>query len=235
MMTRNRQILLVTVLALSALPATAAMVTVEDPSGGSDYTVTYDDTQTGLYGAPQLRNNTIFFLPSNFYAESLNGGGDALTHSTIQLTLNALTPGFSFDQFNVLERGDYLLNGPGAEVDVEGQITVFDPDDAFNYYSTFFGADAPTDINDNDLHSWTASANIDASSGWIAGSTEVQLTLENLLQASTEFAGTTAFIEKKFSGIAISVNRSPIPAPAALWLLGSAVIGMAGLRRESGN
>lgn len=207
--------------------AVAMPVEVRDITGASDFYLVYDDEEAGLFGTPTLRNNTIFFVPSGFVATSNNGAGLVDTFSTIQLSLIAETPGFTFDQFILQERGDYRLIGSDAWVDVDGRMQVFDPNDSFNFASTDIVADMPLTNASGRLEDWTASAAI---TGWASGVREVNMTLENLLTAFTSEFGSGAFIEKKFEGVRVQVN--PVPLPAALWLLAPALLAL-GRRRKS--
>ena len=96
-----------------------------------------------------------------------------------------------------------------------------------------FDAGALT-VNTNTPVAWSAGAFIDLADtiGW-ATDTEVTVTLENLLTATTlnSGVGETALIEKKFEGVAITVN--PVPIPGAVWLLGSALGLLGWMRRKA--
>lgn len=212
-----------TVLA-ATLSTSAFAAQITDPTGASDFYIEYNEATGELFGTPFLRNNTIFFLPSEFFAESTNGEGPVNTFDTIQLHLIATTPGFSFDSFSLNEEGDYKLDGADASVQVDGRMMVRDFNNPTMSISTAINADAPLTIASGRLEDWTASASIDASTGWMAGLTDVNLTLENFLTAETTQFGSVAFIEKKFEGVRIDVN--PVPLPGALWLFAPALLAL---------
>lgn len=213
--------------------ATAAPVEVTDPN--SDFKIIYDDSTTGPFGTPFLSNNTIFFLPDNFVAMSANGDGEMVTNDTVQLHLIATTPGFTFDSFDLREEGDYRLLGGGSSVSVGGEMIVRDWNFPFVSASDAILPDAPltmtSDADPNVFPRWNASAMIDASTGWAAGVDEVALTIENILTASSFQFGSSAFIEKKFAGVEITVN--PVPVPAAFWLFAPALLALWRRRRNS--
>ncbi len=212
--------------------AWAALVTIP----GTDFDVVYDNTSLGLFGAPSLSGDTIFFTPVTFAATSSNGAGTQLTNSTINLRLVA-KPGFSFGQIQLLERGDYTLNGAGSSVNAGGQLSAFDINDPINAFGSQFitvsGA-TPLTINDALFHPWRAGANLDVSSDPFSQPRELNVTLENVLTATTQpnVSPSLAFIEKKFAGAPISLQVLAVPLPAALWLFGSGLLVLVPLLRR---
>jgi hypothetical protein len=202
--------------------AHAGLVTVVDPLGNSDFTVTYDDAQAGPFGTPFLSNNTIYFVPNDFSAQSANGDGLGALSDSFAMRLDAITDGFSLDQFDLQEEGDYILNGDDAFVAASGELRVFAADDPGN---TFIDAleTGPLNMQSPNFETvdWTGSAAIGAADGW-TGATSVWVTVENILIANTSEQGSYAFIEKKFEGVAITV--STVPLPPALWLFGAALL-----------
>ena len=60
--------------------------------------------------------------------------------------------------------------------------------------------------------------------------TSILFQIQNNLTANTTASGETAFIQKKSVPIQISV--ATIPVPAAIWLFGSALVGLAILKRK---
>lgn len=207
--------------------AAADEVVVSDP--GSNFDLIYDSDQLGLFGTPTLVNNTVFFTPTSFFALSEDGApplGDGVetTHSTITFRLVAKDDKMVLHDFRVQANGDYRLDGAGASVDVDGQIRLFDPENSFVQYTDPLVPQSNLAINDGNSHDWTATAAITN----FPGSNEVVVTLQNILTASTTLLGTSAFIEKKFEGIQITV----VPIPAAAWLFGSGLVGLGLMRRR---
>ena len=226
--------LIATIAMLVTMPASAALQTLT----GSNFDLIYDDTKLGLFGAPSLLGNNIFFTPNNFKAESLNGAGIATNNSTINGMQLIAKNGFQFGAIDLTEFGDYLMRDAESFVAVNGQLRAFD---GANFAATntstslILSALTPLNIVDGTNHDWLASASItDATlskagiSGWLSNASVVNITVENLLTAYTE-AGPgpeQAFIEKKAVGVGLLVT-SAVPEPnvwsslsAGLLLLG---------------
>jgi hypothetical protein len=209
--------------------ACAALPAFDTTLSGTDFDVLYDSTRLDLFGSPSLSGDTIFFTPTGFSATSLNGAGSQLTHATIDFEL-AAKPGFNFAQLQVVERGDYQLSGMGSTVKVTGQLSAFDPNNPINAFGFQFMAvpgSTPLTLNDGDLHPWQAGASLDVSHDPFSRPHALNVTLENLLTATTApgAAGSVAFIEKKFAGAPISSLDVPaVPLPGALWLFGSGLL-----------
>ncbi|NNF16622.1 MAG: hypothetical protein HKN70_07725 [Gammaproteobacteria bacterium] len=210
-----------------AFNAQSATIVVTDP--GSDFKVTYDDSEAGAFGTLVLVNNTIFFVPDDFTAESANGAGQAFISETLNLQLDATTQGFTFDSFFLYEEGDYIVDGVGTEVSASGEMRVRDAFFPFNSALSEFDFFASGD-GGTGTQQWSGSTSIDGSSGWAPGTTSVLLTLQNVLTADSMSSGELAFIQKKFEGVQISVNE--VPLPAGVWLFSSALLGFIGLRRQ---
>jgi len=209
-----------------ASAASADEVTVSDP--GSSFDLIYDTDNLGLFGVPTLVNNTVFFTPTTFFALSNDGippAGDGVetTNSTVVFRLVAKDPSTLLQNFQVQANGDYLLDGLGTEVDVDGQIRLFDPEDPFNQFTDHLTTSSDLTIADGNTHDWVATAALGFS-----GANEVVITLQNILTASTTLIGSSAFIEKKFEGVQITV----VPIPAAAWLFGSGLLGLGLMRRR---
>jgi len=203
---------------------------------GDDVIFTYDDTTP--FGTATVIGNSIFFSPTTFKAESLNGEGPVTMNETLQIDILVTTPGFVLDSFLLAEQGDYKLNGTGASVSANGQFRVMSltknisPIFPFPFQDDEFFDAGPLTVNTNTPVAWSASAaiNLADTTGWNTD-TEVRTTIENLLTATTlnSGVGETALIEKKFSGVGIIIN--PVPIPGAVWLFGSA-LGLLGWLRH---
>ncbi len=203
---------------------------------GDDVKFTYDDSS--LFGTATVVGNSIFFLPTTYKAESLNGDGVVTTNVTIQINVEVITEGFALRELQMVEEGDYFLSGEGASVQQSGQIAVTSLTQICGGLipcrnTMLFGA-GPLTVQ-NALTEWSAEAGINLGDNPDWGSdTRVTITLENLLTATTRNPGVgeQAFIEKKFSAIGLLVNAVPIPVPAAFWLFGSALTWLALKRRK---
>lgn len=217
-----------------ASPSFAAIQTIY----GTDFDLIYDDTKLGLFGAPSLAGNNIFFTPNNFKAESLNGEGVVTNNSTINGMQLVAKNGFKFGSIDLTEFGDYLMRDAESFVSINGQLRAFDGANfaATNTSSSLIvSALTPLNIIDGNNHDWEASASITNATasksgliGWLSNANIVNITVENLLTAYTE-AGSgpeQAFIEKKAVGVGLLVT-SAVPEPgvwsslsAGLFLLG---------------
>ena len=211
--------------------ANAAIVT----KFGTDVKFTYDDST--LFGDANVVGNNIFFLPTSFSAESLNGAGAVSANSTLVVTVEATTVGYSMNRFLLIEQGDYFLNGTGASVSGGGQLRVTSNTTNCLVPPVPFA----TPCTDNDTFTidpmtvqgaftdWDVLAAVDLAdtADWLSD-TSVKMMLENRLTATTFNVGEEAFIEKKFGAVGITV----IPVPAAVWLFGSGLMGLLGWSRR---
>jgi len=211
--------------------ANAAIVT----KFGTDVKFTYDNST--FFGDATVVGNNIFFLPTSFSAESLNGAGAVSINDTVVVTIEATTVGYSMSEFLLIEQGDYFLNGSGASVSGGGQLRI--SSNTTNCLQSPIPFAMPCTDNDTfnidpmtvqgAFTDWEilAAVNLGDTSDWLSD-TSVQMTLENRLTATTFALGEEAFIENKFVAIGITV----IPVPAAVWLLGSGLIGLFGWSRR---
>jgi hypothetical protein len=212
----------------------AALVTAP----GIDIQFTYDDST--LFGTGTVVGNSIFFLPTNFLAESYDGAGldTAAQTLTIDVELIDSESTFVMTDFHMLEDGDYRLRGAGADVDASGMFAVTSASgETCGFFAcrdtSFFNAGPLVDTG-GALAAWSASDDIFLSWG---SDTSVALTLQNDLLAETTSDGEIAFIQKKFGAIGVSVNEEvppapTIPVPPAVWLFGSGLLGLIGIARR---
>lgn len=209
--------------------AFAASVTL----AGTTVNFTFDDALLGLFGPANVSGNTLYFTPVAFEAQSLNGAGFALANDTMNIQV-AAHDGWSFAGMGLLERGDYLLFGTGSMVDVAGQIRAFDLANPFTELTASIGAAAPLDLPGIPTHNWQADAALDLSA-WNDART-LNVTVQNLLLASTGVSPSLAFIEKKFVGLTpamLAVTPVPEADTYAMMLAGLGLVGWIARRRRS--
>jgi len=206
-----------------ASPINAATVT----KIGTDVNFTYDDAT--LYGAGWVVGNKLFFLPTDFENESTDGSNPGVVTDTLNILVSQNTnTSFFIDSIEVAESGDYLLNGAGSSVAASLFTSVT---------SLTIGA-SPTNtvleqtgtINspqDGSTNLW----NLTNTNDWAwENETSILFQIQNNLTANTTASGETAFIQKK--NVPIQISVATIPVPAAVWLFGSALVGLALFKRR---
>jgi len=222
--------ILFTCSALFAATPNAAIVTLN----GTDVSFTYDDSTA--FGTANVVNNSIFFQPTNFIAESLNGAGAVSLRETLIIDVQATSAGYNMSSFLLAEQGDYELTGAGSSVSASGRLGVTSITSTCGLFlpcndASIFNV-ANTDLDTiGTLTAWSGSTSVNLADtiGWGSDSS-VQLSLQNNLLATTLNDGESAMIQKKFGAIGITVN--PVPVPAALWLFGSGLIGLAAFAKR---
>ncbi len=222
-MSPYKHLLLVALMSFFTASASAAVVF------GDDVKFTYDDST--LYGTAMTVGNSIFFLPTNFRAESNNGEGVVPLSETLNITVEVLTPNYTITDFALAEAGDYFLDGAGASVTASGRLQLTSGTTSCGIFpctteSTFNVAGLTVQ---NATTNWSSGTSIDLSSvgGWGSDSV-VYAQIQNNLSATTlnEGVGEQAWIQKKQQLVGLEVTV--IPLPAAVWLLLSA-LGVTGL------
>lgn len=223
----------------AAVPAHATIVTVV----GTHFDLRYDDTKLGLFGAPSLVGDQLFFTLSTFAASSANGAGLVSTNSTISGIELVAKNGYGFGSVSLSEFGDYTLSGSNSSVQVLGQLRGFNVANASFTQTTAnlaLSPLTPLTLADGANHDWLAGATLDASTpvlplpgftNVIASRPDVMgLILENRLSAYTDAAQgglLQAFIEKKVAGVVLTV--SPVPETGT-WLSFGTGLCLLGLR-----
>jgi hypothetical protein len=204
---------------------------------GTDFDVVYDSSLMGLFGSPTLSGNTLFFTPTNFVAESLNGAGEVLTRSTINVQIIAHN-NTAITSLGLTELGDYKLKGANSAVDVSGETRAFAISNPSIREVQHITSNSNLTINDGKTHDWEASSFISLTTPKWQGVTSINYTLENILDAYTEITDVgpkLAFIEKKFAGTSISLVVTTVPEADtyAMLLAGMGIMGMI-FRRKLG-
>ena len=199
---------------------------------GNAVDFSFDDGLLGLFGPANVSGDTLYFTPTGFQAKSLNGIGFALANDTVDIKVSAHN-GWSFTGMGLTERGDYLLLGAGSTADVAGQIRAFDVASPLVDLTANIGASAPLTLPGVPTHNWEANAALDLAA-W--GDAKVlNVTVENLLLASTGAASSLAFAEKKFVALTpLMALAAPIPEAEiyAMMLAGLGLVGLRTMRRR---
>jgi hypothetical protein len=177
---------------------------------------------------PIVVGDQLYFFPNTFASSSSNGSADT-TSGTLQMTLTA-TSGY-LQEVRISEVGDYSLTGEGGvgtQAHISGLLTV-----------TPLGPGGVQTDFESEIYQLPSDSSGPVSLEWvilfsIPYPTMAILNFNNNLQTSSEESPfTTAFIQKKVvDGPSIGISVNPIPVPGAIWLLGSGLITLLGVRRR---
>lgn len=204
---------------------------------GENFDVIYNPATVGLFGAPTIGGNTVFFTPTDFKAESLNGAGTFTSSQTVSFDI-VPHANYKVTGSNLIERGDYLLRNASSRVDVQGQLRGFAIGNPTLEVTDSIVASGPMSVL-NVSTNWTATSFLNLTN-LLAVHTGYRITIENILIAHTDpnAAGIRqALIEKKFIGDAVglqffgTVNAVPEPQTYALFLAGFGLLGFVARRR----
>lgn len=228
------------VLALTAAMAAGVAQAVPVTIAGTTVSFTFDSDLAGLFGAPSVLGDTIYFTPTSFKAQSFNGAGIVSTSQTFNIAVSA-NPGYFVSTVSLNEDGDYYNIGAGTGVGVGGKLIVRDLEAPLNpsASSSILPAaplTAVTSLSGFETTNWTANAGVTIPAGWGGAdgfANGVNVTIQNILLASSADLGTAAFIEKKFAGIAIVTSPVPEPHAYILFLAGLGLIGFMAIRRSA--
>src|SRR5574340_127478 len=205
---------------------------------GTSVSFTFDSALSGLFGAPTVTGDALFFTPTTYKAQSYNGTGFASASQTFNITVNA-NPGYQVSAVSLTEDGDYFNIGTGSSVAVGGKFYARDLESPLTPAATskIKSSASLTDMTsmaDFETTDWASHANIAIPAGWggadgiVRG---VNVTIENILLASSTALGDAAFIEKKFAGLYVVTAPVPEPETYAMLLVGLGLVGFAVRRR----
>jgi hypothetical protein len=196
----------------------------------------YDETQAAIasLGAPFRVGDTMQFLPASFLVLSASGAGPAQATASFVFERIFSVGGGEIVELQVTEEGDYEIVGSGT-VSASLQLTArsnLAPE-------TAVGTAVFDDSNDSaGAQLWTTTASVAPASAFLGAATDIEFTIDNLLQASASGSGDLAWLQKKF---VVSVGEAgpatSVPLPGAAWLFSigmtmSAWLG--GARRRTG-
>lgn len=217
---------------------TAAAVPVT--LAGTTVSFTFDSALTGLFGAATVSGDSIFFTPTNFKVFSSNDGFEPISQTfNIAVTANA---GYQIAGANLTESGDYYninTSGPLEGVAVSGQLRLVDLEAPLtpavtSAINTSAPLTATTTLAGFATTNWTASASAAVPLGWGGQDgipTAVNVTIQNILIASSLNLSSAAFIEKKFAGLDMVTTPVPEAETYAMFLAGLGLIGFMARRR----
>lgn len=207
----------------------AAMVSLE----GDNVRFTFDDST--VFGSAYVVGDSLMFAPTDFSAEALNNSGLVTRNGTLNIRVELLNGAKgSITGLSLLEQGDYEVDGTGNAVDVDGRFQVSSLTQTggsglpLNYSAQFDAGDLDAD---NVLTGWEVSEylSLSDSAGWGSDSA-LLVQVQNTLEALARHCGSQAFVQKNF--VALGVDVTPVPLPAAGWLFGAALAGLAARSRK---
>lgn len=201
---------------------------------GTNVRFEFDSALVGLFGTPTVSGNSLVFTPTSFSALSTNGQGIVQTKSTFNVKITGLD-GYDITALTLSEGGDYYRIGNDAQVAVGGQIRVLDLLSPLTPQLTdSIQADAPltasTSLTNFSATNWQADAAVGLPGSW---SEQLNLTVENILLASTSAAGSSAFIEKKLAIPSVVISAVPEPHSWAMLLTGLGLLAGWARRRQA--
>lgn len=199
---------------------------------GSTVDFYYDDAQPGMaaYGTLSAVGDSIFATPTDFFAESSNGGSDIF--SALGTVTVVAKPGYQFDSVLVGQQGDYQMNGAGTAVSTTGDLDVTETGNAANIVSVALVSSSNFTLQDNQLHPWSSAVSVNMGTPQWNGISSIDLTLDSILNASTTINGEFARIQNKFvGGGLVTIVTSPVPLPASFWLFGTGLALLATRRK----
>lgn len=197
-----------------------------------DFTLVEGDL--GALGDPEVvRDDTgvsLNFNPGPLTFDALSAGTrqvDAeIAGFTLRAAVNPVIPSQTITDVSWSQNGVYQVTGDGSWVSAFSSLRIVDPEthqtigDTQAETFSAFGADDGTNGGPWDL---TASNSV------AADAVEIELTIKDILAAYAPADG-FAWIEKDFGSLRIDVSPggavAPIPVPASVWLLASAVSGL---------
>lgn len=232
-----KSVLAVSCAGLLSVGAQAAQVTLV----GDTINYVYDDSQVAmaLFGSPTIVGDVVVFTPSSFSALSENGAGTVTTTATFIFDRVYHKDGLALQSLQVSESGDYFINGDGAvSVDLFLQGTTNPGGGALGSGNSITSWSSDVDTG-GALTTWgSVNGSLDittfTSPPFFGGSpsgdqTDIKVSIQNTLRAETLGDGTSdAFIQKKLNFSAVAA----VPVPAAVWLFGSALLGLLAVGRR---
>ena len=220
--------------------AQAALVT---PLCGPNICYQWDDdpnVNAGItaFGAPGLfaGTDTLEFTPTDFSASTSGTNGFDENEQTFQFERIWSKSGAEIVSIFVLESGDYQIDDSGS-VNVNLRLQVKDRvDDVPGTPPSPFPETLTENFNFNSNiatgplnEEWELLGTVNPAASFLDTANDIDLQIQNTLQARSDFADDSARIQKK-----LVLGVSVVPVPAAVWLFGSA-LGLLGWVRARSN
>ncbi|MGI9290207.1 MAG: VPLPA-CTERM sorting domain-containing protein [Gammaproteobacteria bacterium] len=185
----------------------------------------YDNAQVAAatYGQPTLIGDALRFIPTNFRAQSDDGAGIVNTSASFYFDrVYTQNPNDNVKKIMIYEFGDYEITTDG---NVSDTLTL----DASNNLGAGSASDTEifSAIGDSaGLQQWDIDNTLNVDGSFITS--DMNLTVTNVLEANTDAFGESAWIQKKLEIQVVSA----IPLPAAAWFMLSGLGVLAGIAKR---
>jgi hypothetical protein len=212
-------------LILCALLATAGM-----PQGaraavidcGPTLCFQYDELQAGVaaFGLPVRVGDSMQFLPAALLAASANGVGTPAVTAAFVFDRVYTLDGSNLVEIRAFEEGDYEIIGGGAVSLTLGLFAQSNLAPEQVAASGVFNATGDSGV----AQIWDAVAVVNPKAGFAGPATDMRLTIDNVMQATTSSFGELAWIQKKFVVTAVALEpAAQVPLPGTLGLFSAAL------------
>lgn len=226
---------------LAAALAGASLLGAGANASAAGVSVTALSDVFGLFNAQPFdtSTNTLAFLPetapggfpgaTKFEAASVGGFGNlgslGVVYDTVSVTFKA-DAGMKITAVGFFEQGQYVRVGAGAGTYAGGSIVVNGGTPL-----TFVPVPAETNGTNTSVNGVTTwDVGLSSPVGVVVNGDTATVVVTNILAAITSSASDTALIWKNLA--ALKVEVAPVPLPPALWMLGSAVVGLVTVGRR---
>jgi hypothetical protein len=234
---RNSRAVIGALLALGGVVPAAQAASVSVP--GTNVTYAYDTDQfAGLGATVSVVGDSLRILFNDFKATD-TAATVGPTDRNVTLTFSVLTnsPAAILTGLSLAENGDYRLNdftvGNLQGAAVGGEFRIYDNNNIANADTQGFSSGDLLTLTPGfgaTTNPWSAGAVSAGVASWATNSVSIQV--QNLLLALA-LDNDISFVEKKFVAITPNVRTSnPVPVPPSVWLLGTALLALLGIRRR---
>ncbi|MEZ5447251.1 MAG: VPLPA-CTERM sorting domain-containing protein [Gammaproteobacteria bacterium] len=192
-----------------------------------EYTIVNDGDLAAVGGSASIVGDQLQFFFNGFKATDTNGGPPQLKNLTLTIEVRSITSGNPLTNPSLYEEGDLLVLDTLPSINtftrVFGQLSAANQQPPNGLETDNFSfQESDTNLNED----WSISESLENVAGW--DTDFIVMTFQNNLIASAILIDDLAFIEKKFASITVTA----VPVPAAVWLLGSALLGLGMIRRR---